>query len=669
MYEAYFGLSRRPFSAANAVPQFFPAESAEHARLSLVRVIERGEGVGVLMGAAGVGKSVVLRRVAADVAANFDLALLSSGSPSLTRREMLQSILFELSLPFRGLDEGELRLTLLERLLADAATQPAVVLLVDEAHRWPVPLLDELRQLADVLAGGAPRLRVVLAGGGSLEETLAAPVLESLSQRIAARAYLQPWTRSECGEYVRSQVRACGREELFSAGAVENLYRASDGLPRLLSQMADAALDLAAKKQYQDVPPELIEDVWAELQQMPAPWAEPRKKAVSGGDASIIEFGDLSEDLSAEELSAEEVSAESLSPTAAPPGTSALDDDDAPSPAVVEFGELEELPEIAPAPAPAPVATFRPAVPPPPQPVKTLATAKLAPPAPRVSTETPFNVRMESAAAWLASHQPIGRDVVDVPPDEPTPTDSEEVVHDRWSALESSLGRIRPIVRPVKLPVFDHAPRPAPAPIHAPSAPAQAAAEATQVLAPAHVPGPAEFFASTSVQAPEPAPTVAVSVSASAAPSAPAAEEKPPAEIHYASHPFAKLAEEPLDDGDLEDQADFSVDARGGLRLSVAMEHDSHDSESGSESVSVGPQAIVLHPHALAESSGVLGSVPLRAIQEDEHDHHRRPGPQLVVVEDSHPDDRPLNPPPAPARKREFRQMFARLAKGLPLKN
>ena len=58
-------------------------------------------------------------------------------------------------------------------------------------------LLDELRVLTNLVRGGAPRVRLVLAGSSALEECFAHPELESFSQRLSARCYLGPFGREE----------------------------------------------------------------------------------------------------------------------------------------------------------------------------------------------------------------------------------------------------------------------------------------------------------------------------------------------------------------------------------------------------------------------------------------------------------------------------------------
>ncbi len=251
MYEDFFNFSRRPFAAQADPQRYYPATVIEHARQTIVRSIDRGDGPALVMGPAGTGKSLLCQLVAEQFADRFLVAYLASGRIT-TRQALLQAILHELRLPFRGLDEGELRLSLLDRLKpsedeADGSPNDGLLLVVDEAHTLPWRLLEEVRMLTNVVRDGQPRVRVVLAGASNLEERFAHPNLASFSQRLAARVYLEALDSVETGTYIRGQLAAVGGDErLFTDDALRSVYRATDGIPRLINQVCDHALILAS---------------------------------------------------------------------------------------------------------------------------------------------------------------------------------------------------------------------------------------------------------------------------------------------------------------------------------------------------------------------------------------------------------------------------------------
>ncbi|HVX59243.1 MAG TPA: AAA family ATPase [Pirellulales bacterium] len=295
MYEAFFQLKHRPFTAAARIDRYFPAQAIEAARQALARCIERAEGAGMLVGPSGTGKTLVCHLLAEQFRQHFAVALLSNGRLT-TRRELLQAILFELGLPYRRMEEGELRLSLIDYLSSDQPGNQGLLLLLDEAHTFPIRLLEEVRLITNLVRHGQPRVRLVLSGSPVLEERFASPRLEAFAQRIASRSYLEPFDHAQTRQYVISQIAAVGgdAERIFTSDALDAIYRATDGIPRLINQVCDHALILALAGGRRQLSAAGIEEAWADLQQLPTPWngasrGENREPQRDG----IIEFGGL----------------------------------------------------------------------------------------------------------------------------------------------------------------------------------------------------------------------------------------------------------------------------------------------------------------------------------------------------------------------------------------
>ena len=301
MYENFFKFQQRPFAAAPRVDRYFPARAIESARQALGRAVERAEGAGLLIGPAGTGKTLLCQLLADRFRGQFAVSLLSNGHLN-TRRELLQAILFELGLPYRRLEEGELRLSLIDYLSSDQNAGQGMLLLLDEAHTFSLRLLEEVRLISNMVRHGQPRVRLVLAGGPTLEERFASPRLEAFSQRIATRCYLESLDHAQTQQYVLAQLAAVGVEpqRIFSADALEGIYRATDGVPRLINQVCDHALMLAFAGGRREIDASGIEEAWSDLQQLPTPWndaPEAAEPALAGREENFIEFGGLDDAL------------------------------------------------------------------------------------------------------------------------------------------------------------------------------------------------------------------------------------------------------------------------------------------------------------------------------------------------------------------------------------
>lgn len=312
MYESTFGFRQRPFVAAPTIDRYYAASGIEHVRWSTSRCIQRGVGPAVIIGGAGLGKTMACLLLAGEFVHGMDVVLLTS-SQICTRRALLQHLLYELQLPYAERSEGALRLALHQRLLPHGnAGNEGLVLIVDEAQTLSTKLLDELRLLTNLVHQGIPRVRLVLCGTMKLEDLLSHPTLESLNQRIASRSYLTPLSSYETAQYVKHKIEWAGvhPDQVITADALDALFRGSDGIPRLIDQLADHAFFLAFQTQSKLINAALVGRAWSELQQLPNPWSDPQPPhpapisthtastgildvPSSHGSENFIEFGSL----------------------------------------------------------------------------------------------------------------------------------------------------------------------------------------------------------------------------------------------------------------------------------------------------------------------------------------------------------------------------------------
>lgn len=274
--------SSRPFLAAPRVDFYHAAKQIDAALHGLDRLVRRAEGIGLVVGPPGTGKSLLLAKVAESVRDDFDVALLS-GARICTRRALWQSILAEIGEPYRGIDEAELRIGVVERVRGLAASGSGLVVLVDEATTLPTRLIEELRLLTNIPTP-LPAVHIVLAATAELEEILGSPKMESLSQRIGGRFYLEPLDHAETAAFVRTQMRMASLdwESQFEPGCDDAVFTASDGVPRLVNQICDLALVLVAEAGRTRVAPTDIAAAWQEIQRLPAPPALAQGSAASG---------------------------------------------------------------------------------------------------------------------------------------------------------------------------------------------------------------------------------------------------------------------------------------------------------------------------------------------------------------------------------------------------
>jgi len=292
MYEQHFGMKRRPFRTTPQLATYFASSAAEEAFATLKYCVEQGRGIAVLTGRPGTGKTLLCHRLATELSRSFTVAMITNTNLSAPK-DLLQAIMYDLTLPYRGMDEQELRLSLTDHLLGRYAAGGQTVVIIDEAQNLPLSVLEELRML-DNLEGETDKLvHLVLAGQLSFSRRLRRDELAALRERIAARATLGPMSEEETAEFIRHQLRWAGVEPdaIFTPDALMAVYEATEGNPRQINRLCEHCLLLAFVNDARRIDGPTVEDAYADLLRQEAgeragELAEPQQETNSEHEAA-----------------------------------------------------------------------------------------------------------------------------------------------------------------------------------------------------------------------------------------------------------------------------------------------------------------------------------------------------------------------------------------------
>ena len=242
MYLEHFGLTDAPFRLTPDLAYRFEDGSQAGARTMVRIALEQGAGFIKVTGEVGLGKTLLCRRLLADLQDPFVTAWLPDPelSPGALRCELARDL--GLDLPGQ-LSRRSLHELLQSRLLELARAGKRPVLLIDESQALPASTLETVRLLTNLETEQRKLLQVVLFGQPELDQRLASPQFRQLRQRIVYACRLQPLDRADVDRYLRHRLAAAGSKlPLFRRSAVTRIARASAGTPRLINILADKAL-------------------------------------------------------------------------------------------------------------------------------------------------------------------------------------------------------------------------------------------------------------------------------------------------------------------------------------------------------------------------------------------------------------------------------------------
>lgn len=244
MYLEHFGLKSPPFVLTPDTRAFFDQGAHREALNVLLVALRSGEGFLKVTGEIGTGKTLLCRRLLADLTGEGYVAAYIP-NPFVAPNGLRAALADELGLEYpRNLGQHHLLRMINRRLLELSRAGRSVVAVVDEAQSMPDATLEALRLLSNLETEQNKLLQLVLFGQPELDERLARPGLRQLRQRISFAYRLQPLPEELVRGYVRHRLLAAGSggESLFSERALRRLARASGGVPRLINILANKAM-------------------------------------------------------------------------------------------------------------------------------------------------------------------------------------------------------------------------------------------------------------------------------------------------------------------------------------------------------------------------------------------------------------------------------------------
>jgi general secretion pathway protein A len=250
-YEPYYGLKEKPFSLSSDPRFLFKSPSHAPVHDSLHAAICRGEGLMVLTGDSGTGKTMLCRSVLGGLDCKTLTAFVSD--PFVSREDLLKRLLTDFGVAVSGdatngrASAGsrlELSYPLHDFLRTLKPLDTIAVVVIDQAQNLSQSVLEELRVLSD-LDGPEKLLQVVLIGPAELQTTLNDPRMRQLDQRVSLRCHLEPLDDDSVRGYMmhRLNVASGHRHRVtFSEEAVAAICRGSSGNPRLVNLICDRSL-------------------------------------------------------------------------------------------------------------------------------------------------------------------------------------------------------------------------------------------------------------------------------------------------------------------------------------------------------------------------------------------------------------------------------------------
>lgn len=273
MYTTFYNFTSRPFQLSPNHRFFFGSKGHRRAMAYLTYGLHQREGLIVVTGDVGTGKTTLVDYLAEQLSVGpFVAGRVSAGQ--IEPSNVLPLVAKAFQLPVGERDQAELQKDIEAFLAARLKARQRPLLVIDEAQNWPLPALEELRMLANLQHAGKALLQIVLVGQPQFRDALTGEDYEQLRQRVVASHHLENLDETEIGPYIEHRLKQAGwqADPTFDADACALIYEHSHGVPRRINLVCSRLLVLGALEERHVIDRDAVEEVLDELDQEGAPY-------------------------------------------------------------------------------------------------------------------------------------------------------------------------------------------------------------------------------------------------------------------------------------------------------------------------------------------------------------------------------------------------------------
>jgi len=242
MYLSFFNLKEQPFNVTPDPKFLYFGEAYQDALAYLIYGIRMRKGFVVLTGEIGIGKTTVTNALLERLDDSHRIAHLVHSNMSL--KDMLRFIFRDYGLDAAGKSKSELLLALQEFLIRLDQKGGNAVLIIDEAQNLRSWQLEEIRLLSNIETAKRKLIQIILVGQPELLQVMNSTELRQFKQRISLHFHLNALSREDLENYIDFRLKVAGHKgkKLFDDGALDEIYKFSEGIPRLVNAISDKAL-------------------------------------------------------------------------------------------------------------------------------------------------------------------------------------------------------------------------------------------------------------------------------------------------------------------------------------------------------------------------------------------------------------------------------------------
>jgi type II secretory pathway predicted ATPase ExeA len=258
MFTQYFGLKFNPFIKEIATTALYPSKDLRELT-SRLEHMKTTRGFFLLTSEPGCGKTTVLRQFVASLNQGIFKVCYTALS-TVTVMDFYRGLILRM-----GEEPTYKKISMFEQLQGlirssyhEKGVTPLFIL--DEAHSLSSSVLEDIQAIFNFKMDAENPFILVFAGLNTIRTRLHLGIHQALRQRFTGNYHMTGLSRDEIPEYLASRLTVAGaaNPNVFTEAAGEIVFSNTKGIPRLINNLATAALTCAYAKNQQSIDDEVV---------------------------------------------------------------------------------------------------------------------------------------------------------------------------------------------------------------------------------------------------------------------------------------------------------------------------------------------------------------------------------------------------------------------------
>jgi general secretion pathway protein A len=265
MYLHFYQLQHKPFQITTDPKFLWLGNKHKEALATLKYGIMEDKGFLLLTGEVGTGKTALIKLLVKTI--NVSALIATIPDPGLEAIDFFNLLAEDFKMERHFSSKGDFLIAFKQFLLKANLSRQKVLLIIDEAQRLTIDMLEQVRLLSNIELENRKLINIFFVGQTEFNRTLLDERSKAVRQRITVNHHIEPLTETETPQYILHRLKVAGaRREIFTPEAMRRVHAFSRGYPRLINIICDHALLTGYATETKSIDVGLIRECERELQ-------------------------------------------------------------------------------------------------------------------------------------------------------------------------------------------------------------------------------------------------------------------------------------------------------------------------------------------------------------------------------------------------------------------